>query len=84
MLDGRNTTDFLILNFLTHSLIHFLLLIVYYPQRAQRAGGISKGLVISWLWLSLTTLVIAWDKMCGKITKFLGNLKPQYLWTETS
>ena len=22
----------------------------YYPQRAQRAGGISKGLVISWSW----------------------------------
>ena len=36
---------------------------IYYPQRAQRAGGISKGLVISWLWLSFTTLVIARDKI---------------------
>ena len=56
----------------------------YYPQRAQRAGGISKGLVISWLWLSLTTLVIARDKMWGKITKFYDNFEPPYLWTENS
>ena len=56
----------------------------FYPQRAQRAGGISKGLVISWLWLSLTTLVIGLHKMCGKITKFLGNFEPPYLWPEMS
>ena len=56
----------------------------YYPQRAQRAGGISKGLVISWSWLSLTTLVIARDKMWGKITKFYDNFEPPYLWTENS
>ena len=56
-------------------------LTIYCPQRVQQAEGISKGLVISWSWLSLTTLVIARDKMWGKSGTFYGNFEPQYLWT---
>ena len=65
-------------------LLFQLLIQNYYPQRAQRAGGISKGLVISWSWLPLTTLVIGYTKSKAKVQHFGGNFGPQYLWTGDS
>ena len=56
----------------------------YYPQRAQRAGGISKGLVISWSWLSLTTLVIGYTKSRAKVPNFMATLNLNISGLETA
>ena len=53
-------------------------------ERSELAGGISKGLVISWSWLSLTTLVIGYTKSRAKVPNFGATLNLNISGLETA
>ena len=59
---------------------HFL----YYPQRAQRAGGIVRDWQIFGHGSDFPTWSEVGTKSRAKVPNFEGNFEPSYLWTGKS
>ena len=57
---------------------------IYYPQRAQRAGGIVRDWQIFGYGSDFPTWSEVGTKSKAKVPNFGGNFEPSYLWTGKS